>query len=176
MQTSLLERRQMQDEALFSTITHRARKIIRQATKQNTKNETIKKDFKKLTERARRMAKRASSESNKATRKTDSCDFAQPVRITKVSTSDTRTSLAGSRDLSMPIAAQPKQAETHLPPMLLPRLVSSVAIDRPNQPAWAAWPMLPPPSSTLLSAFLLGAAWAAMNKPAPSNQSLFAAA
>ena len=72
---------------------------MRQATKQNTRNETIEKDFKKLTERARRMVRRASSESNKATSKIDSGDFAQPVRITTVSASDTRAALAGSRDL-----------------------------------------------------------------------------
>ena len=173
MQTSLLERRQMQDEALFSKITRRARRMVRQATKQNTRNETIEKDFKKLTERARRMVRRASSESSKATSKTDSGDFAQPVRITTVSASDTRASLAGSRDLSMPVLAQSREASSHLPPMIAPLLVSSVPIDRPYQPAW---PILPPPASPLLSAFLMGAAWAAINRPAPCNQSLFAAA
>ena len=173
MQTSLLERRQMQDEALFSKITRRARRMVRQATKQNTRNETIEKDFKKLTERARRMVRRASSESNKATSKIDSGDFAQPVRITTVSASDTRAALSGSRDLSMPILAQSREAAGHLPPMLAPQLVSSVPIDRPYQPAW---PILPPPASPLLSAFLMGAAWAAINRPAPCNQSLFAAA
>ena len=169
MQTSLLERRQMQDEALFSKITRRARRMVRQATKQNTRNETIEKDFKKLTERARRMVRRASSESSKATSKADSGDFSHPVRIATVSASDTKASLACSKET---ILAQSREA-AHLPPMLAPRLVSSVPIDRPNQPAW---PILPPPASPLLSAFLMGAAWAAINRPAPCNQSLFAAA
>ena len=166
MHTSLLETQRINDDASFSKLTRRARRMASTTKKQSKiKDEFVERDFKKLTYRARQMAKKAIPSEYMIQQSAPAhCNGQAVARCAdnepNFCLGDTAPKTSKSAEYVWPehygVTSPNVDSQIALPAMISPGQ-AGIQSSMPGQTLeWSSQPL----SSLVLSAFAMGAAWA----------------